>query len=243
MNYSPKLLLALQYWDGDRSQALELARLIADLEPVHNKTADFLFVCRFDSTHSAETIKHVSRKFNTFSHVSKRKGVGWPFGCSELFFGMIEWFYHKKVAKQIPNYKAVLAFEADSAPLTKNWIESLHKEWDRVNKPKPCYMAGAMLTQPDHPHIKEHINGNAMMSGDPRFLNWLLTRTGISAGWDWILAPEFKQWGYSDVPGMRSLWRNEVSEAGLQAEIDRGTFFYHGCKSMELLNFARKKLC
>ena len=58
-----KLLLALQYWDGDKEMAMKVARLIADMEPAHNADVDFLFCSRFDCTHDMDSVAHVAKKF------------------------------------------------------------------------------------------------------------------------------------------------------------------------------------
>jgi hypothetical protein len=83
---SNKILITIPFWNGDKDQAMKLARLLADLQPVHSTTADVLFVSRFDTKHDKQTIDYVSRKFNVYYHVSQRREVGWPHGCNGTFF-------------------------------------------------------------------------------------------------------------------------------------------------------------
>jgi len=45
-NQSSKILLAIQFWKGDQKLAMDLMRLIADLEPKHCDLADVLFAAR-----------------------------------------------------------------------------------------------------------------------------------------------------------------------------------------------------
>ena len=72
-----RILLALQFWEGDKKPAMEVARLIADLESKHSDIADILFVSRFDCQQDPKTVEYVSRKFNCYTHVNKhRQGVG-----------------------------------------------------------------------------------------------------------------------------------------------------------------------
>ena len=72
-----KILLALQFWKGDKDQAMRVARLIADLEPRHTDFADFLFVSRFDCEQDLATVEYVSQKFNVHTYVNRhRRGTG-----------------------------------------------------------------------------------------------------------------------------------------------------------------------
>lgn len=239
-----KILLAIQYWNGDKEQACKLARLIADIEPELSKQADFLFVARFDCEHDQATVKYVARKFKTFTHKSQRRGTGWPAGCNGLFFGMLEWFYHKKAAGQILPYKAVLAFEADSIPMSVNWISELIKQWDLVNTRGPVGIAGAWLENGPIPDCG-HINGNALITGDLTFLKWLVTRivdVNVNIGWDYILAPQFRDHGWADMPQIRSVWRQPITEEIFLQQMSEGTLFYHGIKNDLGIKLCRKFL-
>jgi len=242
---SGKILIALPFWEGDKIYAMKLARLIADIEPKHCEWADFLFVSRFDCEHDPATILQVSRRFNVFTHTSSRREVGWPAGCNGLLFGTMEFFYHKINAEKIPWYKAILICEPDTVPLTKNWIETLSQEWDRINKPKTIRIAGAMVGGGEFG--KQHINGGCvMLSGEMKFLNWMIktaaTYTAI-AGWDWVLADEFKAWGWADIPGMKSYWhRPSMGFSEVESLIQKGIILLHGIKDDSLLRHTRSLL-
>jgi hypothetical protein len=234
-----KILLALQYWDGDKAQAMELARLIADLEPKHCDIADFLFVNRFDCKPDEVAIQYVGRKFNTFKYKSPGRGVGWPDGCNTLWGCTLEWFYHMKVAKKIPQYKAILTFEADCVPLRSDWIHFLIDGWDSL---QPTYVAGARV---EAVGIHEHINGNAFFSGDKNFLHWVVKRTRIppGVGWDYWLANEFRKWGWAELPGMCCRWGTKTfTEKQFKDEVSAGTAFLHGVKDDSALKMSRKLL-
>lgn len=235
-----KLLLCLQYWSGDKKQAMELARFIADLQPGRCEIADFLFVSRFDCPHDMETIRYVSKKFNVMHYTSKRRGTGWPNGCNELWFGSMEYVYHMIEARKIPWYKAVFTFEADGVPLAPNWINQFSQAWDEESKKNLTFVLGPYLIYPG-----PHINGNAMFSCHLAFLKWLVKQVGgarPSAGWDFVLYPDFKKWGARDYPMMQSYWGSRTfTEEGFQHQLARGTAFLHGVKDDSLLNMARKK--
>jgi len=240
---SNKFLVVLMFWKGDQQQANKLAKLLADLEPRHCALADFLFVSRFDCKPDDETIRHVCRKFNTFHYVSKRRGVGWPLGCNGVFFGAMEWFYHRMQAAQIPNYKAAVLLGSDTAPMTVDWLEQLHRSWFEANEKKKIYTAGALIPHETH----EHINGDCMLlSGDLKFLRWLVYDVcdiNVPAGWDWVLAASFQKWGWANFSSVKSAWRRPAfTESDWDAERADGTVLYHGTKDDSLLDLVRKKL-
>lgn len=232
-----KLLLALQFWENDRAQAMKVARLIADLEPRHSEAADFLFVSRFDCTHDKKTLDYVSRKFNVYSHISRRRETGWPGGCNGLFFGTMDYVYSVSVAKRFPVYKAILTFEADCIPLVPNWISEISREWDRA---QPAKMVGAYQTNP-----LGHINGNALFSGDLKFLKHLTRNIGGCSpmgGWDFMLRHEFKRLGWKDSRMFRSWWGYPTTSQETYEQLLREqVVVFHGCKDSSALECVRKK--
>lgn len=243
---SNKILLAIQFWEKDRAQALAVARLLADIEPTLCNDADFLFVNRFDCAPADDaTIKHVSRKFRVHNYRSPRRGVGWPNGCNELWFGTMEWFYHLAMAKKIPHYKAVLTFEADCVPLNKDWIRIFSNGWDQLQKnPKrPVYIAGKFVSAVG---VHEHVNGNCFVSSRPNFLKWLIKSVGsapANVGWDYCMAGDFRRWGWAEMPGMACYWNTPtMSEQDLSAIKNSGVVWLHGVKDSSALLYSRKLL-
>lgn len=240
--YKPedRILLVLQFWNGDKKQAMELARFITDLQPGKCDNADFLFVSRYDCSHDMATIRYVSKKFNVFHYVSKRRGTGWPIGCNELWFGSMEWVYHMTEARKVPRYKAVFTFEGDCVPLAPNWISTCSRAWDAECAKHETFVFGCYLIYPG-----PHVNGNAMFSGHPAFLRWLIKGVGgasPSGGWDYVLFADFRKWGARDFPLLKSYWGSKTfPESAFHAELAKGTVFIHGVKDNSLLNAARKK--
>lgn len=233
---SDKILLALQYWEGDREQAMKVARLIADLETRHSDKADFLFVSRFDCGHDSDSITYVAKKFNVHTYVNKQRGKLWPHGCNSLWFGTMDWVFSYGEAERIPPYKAILTFEADACPLTPNWISELSLFWDRVKKK----VVGPLLQHPG-----THINGNALFSGDKAFLKWIARDVGgcnPHAGWDYVMASEFKKRGWADCPKMKSWWQTPTSTGETFEELSRqDVVFLHGIKDDSMINHVRKR--
>lgn len=232
------------FWDGDKPQAMKLARLLADIQPGHSNEADFLFVCRFDSSHDDAVVRHVTRRFNTYTHRSKRRGVGWPVGCNSLFFGSLEWVYHMMAGGKVPCYRNVLILGADSVPLTVDWLKNMRAYWDELQKHTEVFVAGAM----GEAGGRMHINGDCMMlSGRLDFLKWLAVTIGditVPAGWDWVLNDEFKRWGWADFPFVKSLWRKATfTRQEWDYAKNLGWEFVHGVKDDTLLDLAREQLC
>lgn len=244
-NPTNKILICLSFWDGDHAQACKLARLLTDLEDRHSELADFLFVARFDAKHDDTTVKYLSRRFNVFTHTSKKRGTGWPNGCNSLFFGSMEWVYHKMAAGKIPNYKAIFNIGADSGPLKRDWLPRISNAWDSTAGHKKIYVAGPFLQ--GEQGNRDHINGDAMLlSGDLKFLKWLAVTVGdmrVPVGWDWALAGDFKRWGWENFPFIKSHWRRPyMSHEDWDAEYNDGTVWLHGLKSDDLLDISRKNL-
>jgi hypothetical protein len=242
-----RILLVLPFWNGDKAQHIALARFIADLEPAHSEQVDILFLARFDAAPDDETIKYVSRKFNVHVYKCNRREVGWPHGCNGLFSGAIEFFHRMTRGGKIPAYKAMLIVEADCVPLSRTWLSQLMAEWDRVSREKYVCIAGAYIPNPNpaDPRSRDHINGGCcFLSGDSDFMSWLFTRMGrVNAGWDWILAPQFKTRGWADIPAIWSHWRtDDKNEAQTRELMKHGVLLFHGVKGPNLLENARKIL-
>lgn len=219
---------------------MKLARLIADIQPGFCNIADFLFVARFDSEQDEATINQVARKFRVHHFINKnRRGEGWPSGCNDLWFGTMDWIYTHGVAEHIPTYKAILTFEADSAPLHLNWVKSLSDGWDAANTKQfgPIVHAATGL--------HEHVNGNALFSGDHDYLKWVARDVGgctPHVGWDYVLRDAFKERGRAAAPMMRSLYRKStMTEGEYQRNLQEGVAFLHGVKDDSLLRIVRDR--
>lgn len=235
-----KLLISLLHWDGDKNQAMRLARLVADLEKEHNSRADFLFLNRFDCSLNLETVNYVSRKFNTLTigNVFRRREKGWPSACNAAAFETFDFAFNR--AQQHYSYKAILLLEADACPLHPNWINDLLWAADCAH---PAKIMGHHLPNGPHGFDGGHINGCCMVSGDFDTLHFLSRKIGgctSSAGWDWVLAPRLQKLGWADVPQIRSWWRKpsctpeEIDEVAKQ-----GCALLHGVKDDSVEKYVR----
>ena len=242
---SNKLLIALQFWKGDKDGAMKLARFLADLEPVHSSLADFVFINRFDCPPAdRDVIEKMSRKFNTYSYQSPQRGVGWPDGCNSLWFGTMEWAFSFMEVNRIPRYKAIFTCEADGAPLFRDWVCRMSAAWDKTQSgSKPVYVAGPLVSGNG---VEEHVNGNCLVSGNMKFLHWITRRvSGVPSrvGWDYALRGAFKQWGWANIPGMVSLYNTPrfTPEEFVQM-IENEYIWVHGDKSNCLIDMGRARL-
>lgn len=236
-----KVAIALQFWAGDIKQAAKLSRFITDLQPHHAPDVDFLFVARFDCPHDAEMAKYASRKFNVRQIRSKRRGKGWPHGCNDLWFGLMDELYLGISAHRLPQYKFVFTFEADNVPVSPRWLQHFIKHWDAANAEAPTYVMGAELLSP-----AQHINGNALFSCRMPFLHWLTRDVNAShpkMGWDYFLAHDFRKWGTAIMPDLQSYWNTTTfSPQDVENCFGRGDVWVHGIKDDSLLDAARKRL-
>lgn len=231
-----KLLIALQFYPGDQDQAMELARLVADIEPRHSERADFMFAGRFDVKHDRDTIMYASRAFNTIPFVSRRQGIGWPHGCNELWFDTIEFCRENIEAKKWPQYKAILTFEADCVPMQKDWIERLHRAWDSRQSSEIC--AGALLQAPG-----EHMNGNMMVSAEVPDLHFFRKIGGASPsqGWDYAIAGKLKRRGWLPIGDIVSYWGMKTLPRDVFEDLHRREVaMLHGCKDGSGIALARR---
>jgi hypothetical protein len=234
-----KILIALSFWEGDRASAEKLARFLADLEPSHTDKADFLLVNRFDCPPLDPNVLGLTRKFNTFTHTTPKILTGWPNGCNAMAMAMLSWVCQRVESKKIPSYKAIFNCEADGGPVSVDWIAKMSAAWDSVNQKRKVVLAGPMVPAP-----QQHINANALLSGDPSFLRWFTAGGPMQAlqggGWDYLLADTFKHMGWADIPQMKSYYNsaNFTVEQYLQMQREN-VIWCHGDKSNALVDLGR----
>jgi hypothetical protein len=179
------LLFALQVCPIDCDAALDLCKLIAELEQDHPAAnpPSWLIVYRRDTPRSriwtAQSL--LSKYFNrVWATEAEHFGSGWPTGSNALWRSTMEDIERLHHAGDI-NEEGVLTFEPDCCPLQSNWIDLLQREYDERTKP----IVGNAHDQEAQGGVARHINGNAM------FPVWLahkwpqLLETPISVAWDY----------------------------------------------------------
>lgn len=156
------IILALQYWNGDREQAIRLARLMADVEREKRSDVVFLFVHRMDAQPPDKaTIEHVATKFpRVHVHKGVRPGAGHPAGCNSLWTDVALKLYSMQSMA-----KYAWTFEADNVPIRRDWINRLKQEMVLMEA-TGAMVGGFYHAASTKPLQFEHINGNMLVRCD-----------------------------------------------------------------------------
>jgi hypothetical protein len=155
------LALVLQFWQGDRRRALELARLLADIEPEPREDALLVFArqsnCAIDRE-LREGMNYAGQKFDVMdleTYVDEKKR--YPGICFDPWASAAQQLSDMYYRGRIPHHSAFF-FEADGCPLRGTWIDDLkaaHAE---------TLLLGKRITGP---HMRygghDHINGSLVM--------------------------------------------------------------------------------
>lgn len=236
-----KIVLMLQYYDGDKARAMHLAKLIADLQQDKSERFDFAFCPRWDSTFDYEVINRVSRKFNVWQLKGQRRGTGWPHGCNELALDLMQQAYGQ-VRRRIWNYhKACYLIESDVMPMHKDWLYALSDEWDE------CQAKGKLVMgawSPMHSAVG-HINGNMLFSPDLVIKVKGIEGCPARAGWDCFFAPKFYPvWHKSRQMQNHYDYRSNIPPEILWSSVDGVTqvAVVHGVKDTSAERQVRPKL-
>jgi hypothetical protein len=234
-----KIVLALQYWDGDKDMAMRNARRIADNEPKFRDDVEMCFVHRFDSSPDAATIDYVSKKMEVSVYKGQRRGVGWPGGCNDLWCDLMQEAVRRSRTANWRDAKAIFTFEADCIPIAKNWIDEFHREWDAASA-EGKLVAGAWC---DSCTPLGHVNGNAMFHLQIA-LKLGLVGCAADMGWDvafaMAMSPHWKKSGL-----IKNLYRaKNVSDVDIRAEWVPGVtpVMVHGVKDLSVEAYADRVL-
>lgn len=230
-----KLLVSIQFWEGDKKQALRLAKLIADIEPEFREDVDIMFAARYDCGHDRGTTDHVARKFNVSQYTCDRRASGYPMGSNELWWGQVCHFASLRAANKFP-YNGVMFLEADSAPISPDWLSQLHR---LAVDSQAIGFSGHYIAD----HALPHINGNCLITPEVLPALWRVGGSDPTLGWDLAVARSLKKWGYQDTPLIRSEWcKQTITESEILAHRGNGTVFLHGVKDDSLHTLVRKLL-
>lgn len=235
-----KIVIALQFWEGDRDRAMRLAKLIADIEPGKNNRVEIAFFARFDAKQDDEVIKQVSRKFNVWKMKCRRQAKGWPDGCNAMALDLLQQA-NQRSKKEWKNVKAVYLMESDVLPLRTDWLAAIEQEWDEWSA-KGKLLGGSWY--PYHSPVG-HINGNMLVAP-----NIVAKIKGLEAcppgkAWDTEFAPKFEPFWYKSRL-MTNLYdfRREIDPEILFSSADGVTpvAVTHGIKDFSGERLARAKL-
>jgi hypothetical protein len=237
---SDKILIELHYWHGDQERMRQLVDLITKLEPGRNDRADILLTSRYDTDLDPEMTVALDAKFKTYLCLSPWVGEGE--GNCYSWFASMSYALHGFHFGRMPRYKAILTADADCVPLTADWIDRLHAAWDAA--PAGTLQVGAQVLSGGP---TEHVNSNALWSGNPCHLRWFLNQivgSNFALWFDMLMAPKIREaGGYAACHGMRSYWRQPtISLEQLEADLKAGVFFIHGIQDSSLRDAIRERL-
>jgi hypothetical protein len=156
------IALCLQCYPGDTDAAMDLARLICELEPVP-RDSEFVLVYRKDCDPRLHKFfeQLAGMRFNrAFSRMARNYEAGWPGGSNmtaQSAFMEISMLF----ASGDLTSDGFLLFEPDCVPLTSDWINRLSDEWDKT-KALGKEAFGHWHQQGDADTL--HMNGNAVFS-------------------------------------------------------------------------------
>lgn len=230
-----KGLLNMQFWAGDRTQAMLALKVISDIQPSHTDDFDVMFSARWDCEHSPRYVQEVARKFNVFTCKTKTQAAGWPHGCNYLWLESMQHIYRGMKSGEMPRYKWILCMESDDAPLSKAWLNELHSEFSDID----MSVVGNVVPYPKH-----HVNGNCMFTAHPDFGEFILGIKRLpKVGWDYYLADRFRWWGWADTPLIRSIWGTKSAQTPyIEQLVADGVRMLHGVKDNSVLRWGQQNL-
>ena len=237
---SRKIALAIQFWDGDKEAAMRNLKRIADIEPIFRSDVEVLLVCRFDSSHDEKAVEYASKKFKVTTYVSPRRGKGWPYGCNDLWSETMSESYRRVRSGEWSDVKALYTMEADCIPISRTWLNRLHKEWDATER-EGKWMTGCVASWNGNPDDL-HLNGNGLFH--PHLQHFIPKIVGGPANlaWDVYFAKDFRpHWRAAGF--MANLYNaRNVSPDDLQSLADSGTEVVHGVKDLSVEKWADARL-
>jgi hypothetical protein len=178
------IALCLQTCPLDTDQAMDLAKLICELEVAKRAETEFFLVYRKDSD------RRLPRFFEQLANMrfgrakaceARNFDSGWPGGSNMLASSaMMEMsiLAHQQIC-QSPAY---LLFEPDCVPLARDWIDRLSSEWElTASSGKLAF--GHWHQQGDQSTL--HMNGNAVFRTDFFDKEGVLVGPALQ-GWDYF---------------------------------------------------------
>lgn len=178
------IALCLQCWPGDTDVAMDLAKLICEIEP-EKREGEFVLVYRQDcDLRLPKFFEELAgmRFARAHARIARNHAVGWPEGSNMLAHSA---FMEMTILAQNDDIKSdgFLLFEPDCVPLTRDWIERLSDEWEKT-KALGKEAFGHWHQQGDETTL--HMNGNAVFA--TRFFDthsqWMIGPGTM--GWDWF---------------------------------------------------------
>jgi hypothetical protein len=229
------IVLCMQFWEKDKEKAMQVARLISEMQPAFTNDYHFMFVARHDAIHDVNTIRQVSRRFPVWTHTCTRKEIGWPAGpngmASDMFVESLKRFRSGLWA----NVEAVWLLEADILPLTIDWLSRIRTEWSEAKKP----VMGAW--QPEWSPVG-HVNGNMLFVPDLAARVRNLEGCPPHIPWDTYHAMALSRHWHKSAQMVNFYKRTQVGANELWPDNKEPYVFVHGIKDDSGIRHVRARL-
>lgn len=234
------LVIALQFWAGDRDQAMRLARFMADIEPRFRHDVQLMLVNRYDcEVVDDETLIRVAEKFDVKEFQTTTRGDGWPAGPNAMACDVFAEATRRVRSGEWRAVHGLLMLEPDCVPLSADWINLLNQNWITVSQ-AGSWIMGAW--RPSGGHLG-HINGACMIRPDIGLLCDLRFRSDMVA-WDCDFMAQWgnRIWGTDLIVNI--FQETNVDQRRLDPSPITGIApaFAHGAKDQSVWDYARQKL-
>jgi hypothetical protein len=228
------MILALQFYEGDQTKALALAKLLADIEPKYREDVTLGLVTQPDTPDCNEitnAVAYCSNKFKTVYVKSTRGGKGWRDGSGQLWCGTMEHFSNNPMW-----HTSIFTFDGgDGVPLRTTWIDDLKKEHEKTTQKGKLVSAtfyhdfinGNMVTELDL--WRKHLSLHPLK---------LLSKDGLCDIWE-------RQFKETMVPlaNPSKIVRNDWDQHNVTnhklIELSKEFIWLHGYKDTDLVDTAR----
>lgn len=225
------ILIAVPFWRGDHTQAIELCKIMVGLQSAHaGQTCHVMLICRQDFKIDPNMVKIVALKFNVLTYQSQSPLRGWPQGPNGMFGSTMIHIANNFKEK----YECVYWMEPDAIPLCPNWHWCLVQEWRRRH---PQALIVGCRSTIDGSSQSDHITGCALYHPNiARVMPYLTTSSEVA--WDYIHREKIIASG-----GSTKLIQNRYGQRNLPPGVidEPGLVIIHGCKDASVTQAVRAK--
>jgi len=238
MDANKVMVIALQYHEGDKADAMRLMRLIADIEGGWRDDVYFLCVHTAEAGPSWENIR-LLRGMMVYDYAVVGAPKGWPAGPNFMAKAALDEILRRWLYAGWNEIDGVLLLEPDCIPIQRDWIDQLMAEW------KIALAAGKWMMGTWRDGGGGHINGNCAVRPDfARLVDF--NNVPKDLAWDCAIAPYVKDhWHVTNLICNR--WKETaLTDEQIETHRDGGEVkpvLLHGVKDQCVYEYARRKLC
>lgn len=233
------IALCLQTYPGDTDVAMDLAKLICELEPVV-RDSEFVLIYRQDcDPRLPKFFEGLGRMRFTraYSRVARNYDVGWPGGSNMLAQSS---FMEMNILHQGGEVTSdgFLLFEPDCIPMRPGWIDELSQEWDKTKElGKEAF--GHWHQQGDETTL--HMNGNAVFATNFFERHPSIHIGPATMGWDYFYREHYIALSRDSNLIFQNYNRHSLTQEEWEAILKNETrpAFFHGIKTNHGRNLVR----